>query len=353
VNGDRRYDAGPMIPRRPTLGKAAILCAAVSIAPGAGAPREARAGEIPAPEPPAEARPAAERRPLVENFCPTEIAVTVAAAASGIFFNTAGPRLFGGKPGMGPPDPDSFDARLARSLYGADGTNRRFLAGIPDGVGATLLPILPLVHYGANTVALLARGEPAWTAGEANPHHKLLGYVEAVGWTYLVTGLAKTFVGRPRPYTEAAANHPELRKKPSEDNLSFFSLHASGSFAVGAFAAEDASRYLRTHVLAGAPAWRRALLGSVVPYTLGYGLPAVIALSRVIDQQHWPSDVALGAVTGVLVSHLVYSVHFDAGGRPRRRHGEGATAGRALVLPIAARDAAGEGMVGMGVAARF
>ena len=113
---------------------------------------------------------------------------------------------------------------------------------------------------------LAARGRPLLACHDQNPHHRLLAFVEAVGWTYLLTGMVKYTAGRPRPYTEAANDHPELRHRASEDNLSFFSGHASVSFAVGAFLAEDTSRYLLRGPLseaAGAGTARRLLLGRV------------------------------------------------------------------------------------------
>jgi membrane-associated phospholipid phosphatase len=258
---------------------------------------------------------------LLENFSPTEIALTTVASGTAIFLLTAGKGVLGAPhPGMGVPHPQSLDARLSRRWYAAEGSDRRFLGGAPAGFGATVLPLLPLAYYGANTLALAARDRPLWPAGEVNASHKLMGYLEAVGWTYFVTAFAKLTTGRSRPYV--ANNHLELRERASEDHLSFFSLHASGSMAVGAFVAEDVSRTLRHGPLAQAAPVTRALLGVALPYGVGYGLPLVIGASRIVDQQHWPSDVLIGWVTGGLVAHLAYGAHFDGRGQPRRRRGD-------------------------------
>jgi membrane-associated phospholipid phosphatase len=124
-------------------------------------------------------------------------------------------------------------------------------------------------------------------------------------------------VGRPRPYTAAGNDHPELRRRRSQDNLSFFSGHAATTFAAGVFLAEDLSRAVRRRIRARST---RLLLGTVLPFSIGYGLPTFISLSRVVDQQHWPSDVAMGAAIGALIAHGTYALHFDAAGHPRRRH---------------------------------
>jgi membrane-associated phospholipid phosphatase len=254
--------------------------------------------------------------PVGENFSPFEIGVGLGAAAGGLFLLVAGNTVFAApKPSMGAPDPDSVDARVSRRLYGADGSSHRFLWGAPD-VAGYVLPVVPLLFYGASSVSLARTGAPWCPTGDPNPQHRLMAYVEAMGWTYLVAGVVKYAVGRPRPYV--VSQHPELRQRDSEDNLSFFSNHAASTFALGAFVAEDASRRLQIALVDEAPAVRFAA-GTLLPYTLGYGIPALVAYSRLVDQQHWFSDVAVGALTGTLIAHLVYDLHFDEEGRPRRR----------------------------------
>jgi len=46
-------------------------------------------------------------------------------------------------------------------------------------------------------------------------------------------------------------------------------------------------------------------------------------VSRIVDQQHWPTDVAMGAVTGALIANAVYALHFERDGQPRRRRVRG------------------------------
>lgn len=266
--------------------------------------------------------------PLGENFSVAERAAAITAALAGGYLVVAGHTLFDAPtPSMGPAAPGSFDRRISERLAGSGG---RFLARVPDYGGAAL-PWLPLLAYGVDS-ALLAAGRGTLVSSDPNPHHRLMAYVEAIGWTYFVTGSVKYLVGRPRPYTAAALDRPDLAWKPSEDNLSFFSGHAASSFAAGAFVTEDVSRALLRGPLAGAGAASRLLLGRVAPALVGYGLPALIGVSRIVDLQHWPSDVLVGGLVGTLTARLVYAIHFDDDGRPRRRHGQSAS--RVFVAPV-------------------
>jgi membrane-associated phospholipid phosphatase len=270
-----------------------------------------------APVPPPLAAPV----PLLDEFSPLGLGISLGAAATGVFLFIRGDALLGTpSPSMGPPDRDSVDSRLSRHLY-QPGV-RHMWWGIPDATGAFVLPLLPVMWYGADWLALSTRGRPL-IRDDPNPHHRLFAYLETMGWTYLLTGLVKYTVGRPRPYTEAANNHPDLRRRPDQDNLSFFSGHASVSFAVGAFLAEDVSRNLRRTTLADCTPATRFLLGTLLPYTVGYGVPALVGVSRIADQQHWPTDVAMGAVTGALIANAVYALHFERDGQPRRRRVRG------------------------------
>jgi hypothetical protein len=284
--------------------------------------------------------------PLAEEFSRTETAVAIGVAAAGVYLLAAGSTLFDApKPSMGPPDRDSIDARLAGWLYRPE--SGRLWGGAPDLIGIAVVPALPLLMYGIDTAALLRTGRPWLRPGQMNPHHHLLAYVEAVGWTLLLTGVIKYVVGRPRPYTEGSLDHPELRRKVSEDNLSFFSAHAAIDFAVGAFVTQDVSRALLRGPLAASTPLPRFLLGQLLPALVGYGVPTLVGISRIVDQQHWPSDVVAGGLTGALIAHLVYATHFDAEGLPRQRN--------ALTLaPIIASGPTGVGpSAGLGLSGRF
>jgi membrane-associated phospholipid phosphatase len=286
--------------------------------------------------------------PLADEFSPFEITTAIGVAAAGIVVLGFGASVFGTpSPSMGLAAADSFDGRIARELAGD--TTEPFLGGVPDIVGIAVLPVVPALFYGAESFAVLRNGRP-WLTNDHNPHHRLLAYTEALGWTVLITGVTKYVIGRPRPYTDPSFGNPALRHRESEDNLSFFSGHASISFAAGAFVTADLSRALKRGALANASAMSRFWLGDFVPGLVGYGLPGVVALSRVIDQQHWPSDVLIGAATGILIGRLAYDAHFDAEGQPRGRHWW-AREHQLALSPLLGTGMAK--MTGLGVSGRF
>lgn len=112
-----------------------------------------------------------------------------------------------------------------------------------------------------------------------------------------VTQAVKLSVGRERPWIHAL---PEDEKRqvprPAENNLSFFSGHASQTVAMVTAAGVVASRR----------GYRTA------PLVWGASLPlaAAVAYLRVAADKHWLSDVvagsAAGAASGFLVPHLLH-----------------------------------------------
>ena len=45
--------------------------------------------------------------------------------------------------------------------------------------------------------------------------------------------------------------------------------------------------------------------------TTVYGLATTVSVSRVLAEQHFPSDVLIGSATGWLVGHYVYRAHHN------------------------------------------
>ncbi len=79
----------------------------------------------------------------------------------------------------------------------------------------------------------------------------------------------------------------------SASHSSFPSGHTSFAFAGATFLAREIE----------------AQTGSM----LGYGLyvpAAVVALNRVENERHWPSDVIVGAALGIFVTNWIYNAHF-------------------------------------------
>jgi membrane-associated phospholipid phosphatase len=255
------------------------------------------------------------RVPLGDNFSRFELVTTGVVLVAGIGILEFGEFLFGvPTPSLGPPAAGSFDRRWADRLHVDDGSGGRFLGRVPD-IAGVFVPYLPGLVYGIGAVGI-ARGRGSWPFGDPNADHRLAAYAEALGWTALITGVTKLLVGRERPYV--VLDHPELGSPTREHNLSFFSGHSSAMFAAASFVALDLSRRLPEGPLRDAPAVRRWLLGCALPYVVAYGAASLVAVSRVIDQQHWPTDVLVGALVGTGIAHLAYLTHFDGRGRPRR-----------------------------------
>lgn len=275
--------------------------------------------------------PLPTRVPLEDNFSRFELVMTLVGAVAGITTMAFGPQIFGSpRPSVGPPEPGSFDRVWADRLHLDDGRGHHFLGQVPDIAGMYVLPFVPAVFYGIDATAITRSGAPWWLA-DPNQDHRVVAYAEALGWTMTATGLAKVLVGRTRPY--AVLDHPELAGRAREVDVSFFSGHTAAMFTAATFISLDASRRLSAGVLAGAPAWKRVLLGTVVPYTVAFGTASLVGVSRVIDQQHWPSDVLMGALVGSTIAHLAYLTHFDDTGQPRRRLDAGIPVRMARLIP--------------------
>lgn len=324
VRKDRRLRvrglAGTQAPRWLAVAPAAAcLLATSATSPPVRAEAEPNAVALPSA---ASAPPAAEtpvRVPLAENFSSLERATSVAALVTGGTLMLFGQRIFGSpSPSLGPPQPGSFDRTWSDRLHLDDGSGHHFLWRVPDIAGYFVLPYLPAIAYGIDA-ATTARGGTPRLFDDPNADHRFFAYGETLAWTLLVAGVTKVVVGRERPY--ATLGHPELAGPSNEVDVSFFSAHAAIMFAAASFVALDTSRRLDAGPLARASPLRRALLGTVLPYLVAFGTASVVAVSRVIDQQHWPSDVLVGGLIGGGIAHLAYLTHFDERGQPRRASG--------------------------------
>jgi membrane-associated phospholipid phosphatase len=285
-----------------------------------------------APAAPASGAPDDPRVPLSDNFSRLELVTTGTVAVLGPLALAVSPKIWTPTPSIGAPEPSSFDRRVSDELYQAHGTGARFWGRVPDRAGLYVLPYLPAVFYGGEALWRARTGRTWFEDGDQNPDHRFVAYAEALGWTALVNGVTKVVVGRARPYV--VLDHPELADARSEDNVSFFSAHSATIFCTASFVALDVGDTLRWRVLADAPPAQRFLLGTLLPYTVSFGVATLVSVSRIIDQQHWASDVIVGAGVGALVAHLAYVAHFDHRGRPRRRlSADGPPPGAVRVIP--------------------
>ena len=121
--------------------------------------------------------------------------------------------------------------------------------------------------------------------------------VEASILSGLLTNVVfKTAFGRERPYSSDGATV----FKPFSSNASFPSGHATEAFSVASVIAMRSD-------------------GWVIP-TVSYTVASLVAVSRVYQQAHFPSDVLAGAVFGTAVSRFVVGRHQPT--RPAAREAE-------------------------------
>ena len=124
------------------------------------------------------------------------------------------------------------------------------------------------------------------THSEHTRESGLLG-VEAITDAYLVGEIVKLCSYRERPLTDNAQGEFFIGKTGT--NGSFISGHALTAWSSAAvLAAEYKSPWAQVGI-----------------YTLASG----VSLTRVMGQQHFPSDVLIGSATGWLIGHYVYRAH--------------------------------------------
>jgi undecaprenyl-diphosphatase len=113
--------------------------------------------------------------------------------------------------------------------------------------------------------------------------------LSCVGVTHLITEFTKFLVQRQRPNeTEGLVNLLKVLYEPS--NFSFFSGHASTSFAASVF----------VYLTLGA---RFKYLGLIFIW------PVFFSLSRIFVGVHFPSDIIVGAFVGSVLGILSYRLY--------------------------------------------
>ena len=109
------------------------------------------------------------------------------------------------------------------------------------------------------------------------------------------TEITKKVIDRPRPFVYGLQRpNPLLDEKDSY--LSFYSGHTSSAFAIGM---SYAKTYARRH-----PGGRKALV-----YGLAIGIATTTGALRVGARKHFPTDVLVGAGTGIAFGLIVPDLH--------------------------------------------
>ncbi|MBA2663958.1 MAG: phosphatase PAP2 family protein [Bradymonadaceae bacterium] len=255
--------------------------------------------------------------PLLATYSPTELVLIGALYPSSMLLITLGGHIFSQPiPSMSAPLPGSFDYRISEGFHGDLTSGKPLFLGIPDQA-AYALAALPMAYYAGSSVYRLITGSNFFEFQGTSVHHSTLAFAEAYGWTAFLTTVAKFMVGRPRPYV--ALDRPAFAWNSEEENLSFFSGHASLSFAAATFLFLDISDGAHARMGDEFGTFSRFLIGTALPFTSFYGLAALISVSRIYDQKHYFSDVLIGAMAGTLTASLVYALRFDSRGVPHRR----------------------------------
>jgi membrane-associated phospholipid phosphatase len=185
-------------------------------------------------------------------------------------------------------DPPGFDSSVRDALHWQETGRADVLSYVVP------LAVEPAVVFGLN--AYSARDQAPPRAGWVDA----LLVSEATAIAMAMNQAVKFVVGRERPFVHAL---PEAEKpntsRPSDNNVSFYSGHASLAFAMATSGGTIAS--MRGYRLAP---W---------VWGLGLSLAAATAYLRIAADRHYLSDVTVGAVvgglTGLAVPYLFHNPH--------------------------------------------
>jgi membrane-associated phospholipid phosphatase len=155
----------------------------------------------------------------------------------------------------------------------------------------TAFVLMPLTAIGLNALAAAHDG----AAGNAGEDTLLV--VEATVIAGDVTQLTKMLVGRERPFVhELPPDQKALTSQPADNNLSFFSGHASEAFALAS--------------ASGTVATMRGYRWAPVVWSVGGTVAAFTAYLRIAADKHWLTDVVVGAIVGAGIGFaLPYAFH--------------------------------------------
>lgn len=260
--------------------------------------------------------PSPDEARFAENFSPFELSLTGGALVGSVGLILFGEDLFGApSPGMGTPDPNSVDWRVAHWANKNPKPDEQWLGGIPD-YGGYALPGLALGYYGLSTI-----GNALSDDFFMRDHkHHMTAYAGALGWTMLTTNILKLMVGRQRPYTvRPDVNINDYDEPEKEQVISFPSGHSAATAVTMTFLALNLSDYLVREQLNDQNSFVQLSVGRLLPAALAAGVTWTVMYSRIKDQRHWLSDTLVGAGIGAGFAGLFYVMHFDEDGRPRKR----------------------------------
>jgi membrane-associated phospholipid phosphatase len=164
--------------------------------------------------------------------------------------------------------------------------------------------------------------------------------VEALTLTAVVTVVTERTVGRQRPFARACQGEDCAS---AESNRSFYSGHAAATFTSAGL---TCAHHQNIPLYGGGPADAWACVWAL-------SLATTTGFFRVVADNHYASDVVVGAAVGLASGYLLPSwLHYGLGHAKRdlpARSGRAAT-GRPFLMPIAQRY---EGGAGIGIGGVF
>lgn len=123
-------------------------------------------------------------------------------------------------------------------------------------------------------------------------YKRIFLFEKSIIYTYTITEIVKNLTQRERP--------------DGSDNKSFFSGHASTTFAASTFLfLELNDLYNNWSVTRNNPFLKTTF--NAVSFSALYGWAGYVGYSRIRDKKHYVSDVVTGAAVGTLVSMFVYN----------------------------------------------
>lgn len=172
-------------------------------------------------------------------------------------------------------------------------------------------------HFGDGG-ALLGLSAAIYAAGEFSHNDGLrktaLLCLESLATTSLLVWTTKVIIGRARPYTEesSCSFHPFAL----ESSLwSFPSGHAAAAFSVATTIARQSR--------------------SVFVDVVAYGLASLAGLARIHDNEHWASDVFIGAAAGYFIAQKIVGLNRSGDKRTVSLAYQSSRRRQALTLSIA------------------
>ena len=175
---------------------------------------------------------------------------------------------------------DSVDTSVRGALIWRDTASADWISNLTGFI------LVPLASIGLNTLATAHEG----VLGNA-PLDALL-ITEAGVVAADVDQLAKMLFGRERPFVHVLPpDQKPLTARPSDNNLSFFSGHATEAFALA--------------TASGTIGTMRGYRWAPLAWGVGGAFAATTAYLRIAADKHWLTDVVVGAIVGVGIGFAV------------------------------------------------